>query len=69
MKRIGTIQIQHFESNVDLASEDKKNIHEDIDSISREDDHKSLIEDASGGYKVRSKGDKLSVDQSNFIRT
>ena len=54
--------------NVDLANEDIKNIDEDIDSISRENDHKLLIEDASYGLKVRSKRDKLSVDQATFIK-
>ena len=54
--------------NVDLTNEEIKNIYEDIDSISREDDHKLLIEDASYGLKVRSNWDKLSVDQSTFIK-
>ena len=69
MRRNKTTQIQHFESKRWLCQWGQKNIDEDIDSISREDDHKSLIEDASCGLKVRSKGDKLSVDQSTFIRT
>ena len=41
--------------NVDLANEDVKSIDKDIDSISKADDHKLLIEDLSYGLKVRSK--------------
>ena len=68
LRRNKTTQIQHFEFKRWLTNDDIENINEDIDSISREDDHKLLIEDASYGLKVRSKEDKLSVDQATFIK-
>ena len=61
-------QFKIFNPKVDLTDEDINNIDEDIDSVSKEDDHKSLIEDASYGSKVRSKRDQLSVNQATFIK-
>ena len=63
-----TTKNQRFKSKYWFDQIDLKNLDKEIDSISKDDNTKLFIEDASYGLKIRSKGDKLSIDQATFIK-
>ena len=66
--QIRQLKINVLNPNIDLIKDDLKNLDKEIDSISKNDNTKLFIEDASYGLKIRSKGDKLSIDQATFIK-
>ena len=66
--QIRQLKINVLNPNIDLIKDDLKNLDKEIDSISKDDNTKLFIEDASYGLKIRSKGDKLSIDQATFIK-
>ena len=67
-EQIRQLKINVLNPNIDLIKDDLKNLDKKIDLISKDDNTKLFIEDASYGLKIWSKGDKLSIDQETFIK-